>query len=282
MGGEDNISLPTDDFRKERALLSPPVFFWENGEPDAWPPPDDMIDQAVWEHVMGLPTHVALESSGSAGSVVTRLNRLSYGWMCSWPEQEDAPFMAYPTLIAGEEFEALVFNALHGFYRQAIACLRVALENMAIAAALAVTEDSAAFSAWQQGQQEVKYGRARVLLRDSAPGRRIDAAAAPGSVFGDADESWMNSRYKRLCGYAHSRAGYDNGAFWESNGPLYVRAGIDTVEREFRETLALCYLLERLGWPGYVPGPGPSALLSGRHEGWSQYAGVLRSETGLA
>jgi hypothetical protein len=115
--------------------------------------------------------------------------------------------MAYPTLIAGEEFEALAFNALHGFYRQAIACLRLALENMAFAAALAATDNSAAFSAWQRGQQEVKYGWARAVIRDSAPVGRVDAAAAPRSVFGDADESWMNSSYKRLCGYAHSRAG---------------------------------------------------------------------------
>jgi hypothetical protein len=78
------------------------------------------------------------------------------------------------------------------------------------------------------------------------------------------------------------QGGLDNGVFWESNGPLYVRDAIDTVEREFRETLALCYLLERLGWPAYVPGPGPRALLVGSHEGWPQYAEVLRSETGLA
>jgi hypothetical protein len=53
-----------------------------------------MVDQSAWEHVMDLPTHATLETSGSAGSVVNRLNRLSYEWMCSWPEQEQAPFMA--------------------------------------------------------------------------------------------------------------------------------------------------------------------------------------------
>jgi len=31
------------------------------------------------------------------------------------------------SLLAGEEFNALVFNALHGCYRQAIGCLRNAM-----------------------------------------------------------------------------------------------------------------------------------------------------------
>jgi len=36
-----------------------------------------MIDPKAWNHIMGLATHVALESSGYAGSVITRLNQLA-------------------------------------------------------------------------------------------------------------------------------------------------------------------------------------------------------------
>lgn len=43
-------------------------------------------------------------------------------------------------LLAGEEFDALVFNALHGWYRQAIGCLRNGLETLIVGAALAVTD----------------------------------------------------------------------------------------------------------------------------------------------
>ena len=185
--------------------------------------------------------------------------------------------MDYPALIAGEEFDALVFNALHGYYRQAIGCLRISLETLTMAAAFATTTDTESFEAWQAGTLEAKFGRARVLLRDSAEGRQIDVAASPASVFGDADNSWLNARYKRLCDYAHSRAGHDNGGFWESNGPLFVPRALATVEREFRETLALCYLLERLGWPGYASGQGQPALLEGPQKGWSQYDAVLRT-----
>jgi hypothetical protein len=129
----------------------------------------------------------------------------------------------------------------------------------------------------QNGTLETQFRRARRLLRDSAEGHRIDAAVHPRSVFGDAGDAWLKSRYKRLCDYAHSRAGHDNGGFWESNGPLFVPHALDTVEREFRETLALCYLLERLGWSGYATGQGQPALLGGPQDGWSQYDAVLRT-----
>jgi hypothetical protein len=273
----DRVPLPDSDFRRERVLLSPSVFFWPDGEPDEWAPHKDMINRGAWDGIVGLATHVALMSSGYAGSVFTRLNQLNGDWTSSWPDPGNAPFMDYPVLIVGEEFDALVFNALHGYYRQAIGCLRVALEVLATAAAFAVTGDTTAFKAWQEGRIEAKFGRARVLLRDSAEGHRIDAAMSPGSVFGDADDSWLNVRYKRLCDYAHSRAGHDNGGFWESNGPLFVRRALDTVEQEFRETLALCYLLERLGCPGYTPGQGQPALLNGPQKGWSRYDALLRS-----
>ncbi len=104
---------------------------------------------------MGLATHVALESSGYMGSAVTRLNELHSDWIFSWPEPGTAPFMDYPALIAGEEFDALVFNALHGYYRQAIGCLRVSLETLTMAAAFAVTGDTASFEAWQKGAASV-------------------------------------------------------------------------------------------------------------------------------
>ena len=277
MTDSDQVRLDENDFRRERTMLSPSVFFWAEGEPDEWSPHTDKIDSKSWNHIMGLATHVALESSGYAGSVIKRLNQLNNDWTFSWPAPETAPFMEYPALIAGEEFDALVFNALHGYYRQAIGCLRVSLETLVMAAAFAVTSDTASFDAWQKGNLGAKVGRARILLRDSSEGRRIDAAAQPNSVFGDADGSWLNARYKRLCDYAHSRAGHDNGGIWESNGPLFVPRALATVEREFRETLTLCYLLERLGWRGYAPGQGQPALLNGPQEGWSQFDAILRA-----
>lgn len=256
--------------------MSPSIFLWSNGEPDEWPQHDDPMDREAWDHVMSLATHVALATSGYAGSQMTRLNQLNSDWTFSWPEPEAAPYTNYPSLIAGEEFDALVFNAMHGYYRQAIGCLRVALETLVMAAGFAVTNDKTGFDTWQSGHLEAKFGRARVLLRDSADGQSIDSACASESIFGDADTAWLNAWYKRLCDYAHSRAGHDNGGFWESNGPVFVPRALDTVEQEFRETLAVCYLLQRLAWPSYQCGRGQPALLAGPTAGWTRHLPVLR------
>jgi len=242
-----------------------------------WPPHDDLVDKDAWDHIMGLATHVALESTGYAGSAVGRLNQLDSDWVFSWPEVGTAPYMEFPSLIAGEEFGAVVFNAVHGYYRQAIGGLRVALETLTMAAGFAIVGDAAAFQAWQEGRIEAKFGLARVLLRDSREGRAVDAAAIPQSVFGDSDSAWLNARYKRLCDYAHSRAGHDNGGFWESNGPLFVPRALATVESELRETLAVCYLLQRLARPSYAAGQGQPALLNGPLDGWADYAPLLRA-----
>jgi hypothetical protein len=48
------------------------------------------------------------------------------------------------------------------------------------------------------------------------------------------------------------------------------------VESEFRETLATCYLLLRLGWPAYKVGQGQQALLSGPQGNWAKYDALLR------
>jgi hypothetical protein len=103
----------------------------------------------------------------------------------------------------------------------------------------------------------------------------VDSDAAPASVFGE-DDSWTIERYGRLCSYAHSRAGYNNADFWESNGPILAPSALAAVESEFRETLALSYLLLRLGWPTFRPGPGAEALLSGPQGNWFCFNNMLR------
>ncbi len=178
-------------------------------------------------------------------------------------------------LLAGEELNALVFNALHGYYRQAIGCLRNALETLIAAAALAVTGKQELFNRWRNGERQIGFGQARAWLRDSTAGRQVESDAAPHSVFGDDRSSWTRSRYARLCAYAHSQAGYNNADFWESNGPIFVPNALMLVEREFRESLALSYLLLRLGWQEYRPVPGPQGIMAGPKTGWEQYDDLL-------
>jgi hypothetical protein len=254
-----------------------PWFFFGGQEGETWPPPTDLIDEESWDGVMTLPTDVALRSTSYEGTLVGRIERLNSDWTFSWPEVGAAPFMDEVSLLLGEEFDALVFTAAHGYYRQAIGCLRNALEMLVVAAGMAVTANEDLFTKWRRGGAIVGFRQARGWLRDSPQGARIDRDAGPHSVFGDVESSWTRSLYARLCAYAHSQAGYNNADFWESNGPVFSPQSLRLVEAEFRETLALGYVLLRLGWPSYRPGQGQPALLAGPKEGWDRYEGLLRN-----
>ncbi len=275
---EDGVDLPRDDFRRLRRYLAPHLFASsDDDEPETYPPPSDLVPEEKWDHVMTLPTDVALRSSSYEGSAVSRLATLESQWIFSWPDIGEAPFMEEVAVLAGEEFNTLAFNALHGYYRQAVGCLRNALETLMVAASLAVTDNRYVFDRWRKGEHQIDFGQARAWLRDSAEGKAIEADISPHSVFGNVDSSWTKARYARLCAYAHSRAGYNNADFWESNGPVFVPRALVVVEQEFRETLALCYLLLRLGWSAYRPGPGPQGIITGPTNGWEKYEGLLRT-----
>jgi hypothetical protein len=222
-----------------------------------------------------LPTDVLLKSTSYEGSLIGRLDQLHSDWIFSWPEVGDAPFMEMPALLAGEEFDALVFNSAHGWYRQALGCLRNALETLTSAAACAVSNNAQLFDEWQAGRKELRFGSGRAVLRDSSIGTQIDADCSASQIFGDDGSSWMKSRYNQLCSYAHSEGGYNNADFWASNGPVFVPSALETIEAEFRETLALCYLLLRIGWSGYQVGPGQPALLRRSRATWAKYEDVL-------
>ena len=274
---EDGIDLQDSDFRRLRRYLAPHLFAWpDEDEPDTYPLPTDLVPEEKWDHLMTLPTDVALKSSSYEGSAISRLATLDSDWIFSWPQPGEAHFMEEVSLLAGEEFNALVFNALHGYYRQAIGCLRNALETLMVAAGFAVTGNQELFNRWRNGERQIGFGQARAWVRDSAAGRQVESDAAPHSVFGDGDSSWARSRYARLCAYTHSQAGYNNADFWESNGPIFVPSALLVVEQEFRETLALSYFLLRLGWPEYRAGPGPQDIMAGPKVGWEQYENLLR------
>ena len=283
MKGEDGVDLPLGDFRTRRRYLHPQLFAGNDDDAQDYISPTDLIAEESWDGVMVLPTDVALKSTSYAGSLIARLHSLHSDWIFSWPdEEEDAPFMFETSLLAGEEFDALVFNATSGYYRQAIGCLRNALESLTVAASLSVHPNGwQLFSEWRNGTREVAFGQARAWLYDSSIGMAVESDAAPKSIFANQPSAWVNSRYAALCHYAHSRPGYNNADFWESNGPIFVESALNAVEREFRETIALAYLLLRLAWPKYAVGQGQPALLAGPTTGWTDYVPMLKKWLGV-
>ena len=99
----------------------------------------------------------------------------------------------------------------------------------------------------------MKFGNARDWLAASPEGTRLDGRAAPTAVFDRTVRgAWLPRLHKRLCGYAHSRAGTNNMDFWESNGPVHVWGLLDRIIAETRETMVLGMVLLRLGWPNFT------------------------------
>jgi hypothetical protein len=247
-------------------------------EPDVWPPPRDLISKEDWDGFMTLPTDVVLKTTSYEGSWASRVHRLASDWIGACPmDPQAAPFMHAPALIAFEEFDAAVFNAIHGYYRQAFNCMRNALETLAIAAGFAVTRNAVEFDEWRNGE-EIFIGKARRFLENSSNGRRIDRTVTL-PIFGeDKSNHWLIRQYDQLGDYTHGNPGHTNMDLWRSNGPIFVPAVLRSVEDELRETLALAYLLLKLGWNSYQRTEGIAKLLSGSTTGWQEYQEFLISE----
>ncbi len=71
-------------------------------------------------------------------------------------QTDDMAFL--PMLDASEEFQAAIFNALHGFYRPSISCARNALELVAIGTACQALKLENQFIDWRNGKSELGLG----------------------------------------------------------------------------------------------------------------------------
>jgi hypothetical protein len=247
---EDRQHLAEDDFRRERNWLTPSAFAISDGED---PPISELVSEEVWDHLMHLPDDVAIRTTNWIGSKVELLHEVSMQWHYATPvHPEGATYAPEPAFLAAEAFEALEFAALHGYYRQALGCLRNALETMTHAAALAATSRKDDFAQWRRGDLELRFGESRRAIGASPIGVRIEGNLGGGSLFGDLKVGgWLAILYQRLCAYAHSQAGFNNADFWESNGPVYRAQAYVVVIDELRETVAVCYVLLRICWPNF-------------------------------
>jgi hypothetical protein len=247
---EDRQHLDKDDFRRERIWLAPSAFALSDGDD---PPISDLVSEEVWDNLLHLPDDVAIRTTNWIGSKVGLLHEVSMQWLRATPVDPDgAPYAPEPAFLAAEEFEALEFAALHGYYRQALGCLRNALETMTHAAALAATSRKDDFAAWRNGDLELRFGESRRAIGASWIGMQIEGNLDGAWLFGDLKAGgWLAILYRRLCAYAHSQVGFNNADFWQSNGPVYRPNTYVLVIDELRETIAVSYVLLRVCWPTF-------------------------------
>jgi hypothetical protein len=222
---------------------------------------------------MGLPDDVALMTSSHQGSDIEAMHALSSAFLEATYLGAEAvgPFMQTPTIFANDEFAALVFITLSGYYRQALACLRNAVEVVTHAAACACRNDEAGLARWLDGQTEPTFGRSCRTLHDTYP----EPQDSDGySIFGRKrdDAAWARRIYSRLCGYAHSRGGSTNVDLWQSNGPIRVPSVVVSVLEQLREVAAFVSLEILVAHPDFVMPSAIRALYFDPGDEWASAA----------
>lgn len=250
--------MPDDDFRRGRAYLADEVFAIAPGEIRS---PTDRIDEESWDGLVDLPTDVLLRTTDYLGTMLADAQNQWGRWIEAMPYEPEEPggFMFDAALDAADEFHAAPFIAAHGYYRQATAGLRNALEGVTTAAALAVHGDNENFRRWREGTYEPAFGNMVERLAQAPGPVGLDAVLGQPGVFGRNPDGLLRRVYAGLCRYAHSRPGHTNGDIWQSHGPVFVGNGFTRFWEDLCDTIALCYVLYKIGWPALsLPGDARS------------------------
>lgn len=274
---ENFRALPPDDFRRERAYLADEVFAIAPGESS---PPTDPIDEGAWDGLINLPTDVLLRTTDYLGTMLADAHNQWGRWIEAMPYEPEGSggSMFNAALDAADEFHAAPFIAAHGYYRQATAALRKALEGMTIASALAAQADTKNFRAWREGTYEPAFGNMVERLARAPGPAGFDAHLEAPGVFGRNPDGLLQRVYANLCRYAHSQPGHTNGDIWQSNGPVFVGGGMTQFWIDLCDTIALCYVLFKIGWSDLqLPGDAVS-LFTFADERWDGLGSNLLNE----
>jgi hypothetical protein len=228
------------DFRTTRTSLPDEAFALVSGPR---PGPTDLVTEDVWNGIMHLPDDVAITTSNHHGSQLSALYALWGDWIESIGDEQDELFGGM--LDAADCFQASTFDLLHGYYRSALANLRSAIELVASGSLGNLSPNDRDYLRWKQ--QKIGSLPFASCLRKL---RGATKAPVRASIF--KPDGWMNSLYNKLSAYTHSRPDASDGEMWRSNGPIYVAAAANLVFELQMSTYAACYVLTKIGRPGFA------------------------------
>jgi hypothetical protein len=239
--------LEPGDFRAHRKILESDDFALSDGEPD--PPPSDLISQEAWDGIMVGPDDVAIRTTSHQGDRVAFLHELWGGWVEYLPAKG---ILADAVLDVSDDFSASLFNLVHGYYKQAIAALRNALETMVVACVCELKKDATGWSNWFGGE-EVKFADVHKKLaafpKIAAYENEVRKVAGIGMFINTKEPknpNWIRNLYSRLSSFSHAQGDTTNSALWESNGPVYSASGMRSSYHFYLETYVVALLLARL------------------------------------
>ncbi len=251
--------LPIDDFRAIRIILESDDFALTDGKPDV---ASDLVDEETWRHIMMLPDDVSVRTSNHHGKLIRKLNVLNGLWVeyTSGYDEDIKDILQEVLIHIMDELDAFLFIALHGYYRQAIGCLRNILELVLCGTLWHITDNKAEFEQWNAGRKQMSFSATCENLSRNARIQSLELYLR--EMFNDSlfdknnknpdDQGWVRRLYSELCLYSHSRPNFTNADMWQSNGPIY-RAGLfKRTYLLYYDVTALYYLLIKLAKPDFT------------------------------
>ena len=235
-------------YRVERFYLSDEAFAVPFGGSSD---PSDLLAKEQWDHLMVLPTDVLLRTTDHFGQMIQDMQQQVSAWLDALGFDERRwPFIHAAYLDVLEELDAAPFIAAHGWYRQATAGLRNALEAMTHGCRYAVANDQAGFNAWRSGAlvEPLKFGNSVDIIGGKPAGQTLDDTLGAPGLFGRPG-GVLRSLYSDVCRYAHGQPGFTNGDIWQSNGPVFIPRAFTRFWLDFCDTSLACFAMLKLAVP---------------------------------
>jgi hypothetical protein len=233
--------LPLADFRAVRHKLEPHEFAISEGQDFA---PTDLVDEATWACIIHLPDDVAIRISDHNGLRLALLYSLWGDWVTATGDPENPDELFSGMLDAGDALQCANFLFLHGYYRAAMAELRVALELVMIGAYGNLRPGDRDYVVWKTSGSELGFTRFRKRMHAMLRGNHCKWLVA--------DEEFPDKTFRQLCNFTHSRPNSSDAALWQSNGPVYAREAVVLTFLTTVSVYAICYLLVRIARSGFA------------------------------
>jgi hypothetical protein len=205
--------LPLSDFRAVRHKLEPHEFAISEGQDIA---PTHLIDEET-AGITHLPDDVAIRISDHNGHRLALLYSLWGDWITATGDSENPDELFSCMLDAGDAFQCTNFRFLHGYYRAAMAELRVALELVMIGAYGTLKVDDPDYIVWKTSGSELGFTRFRKRMHGML---RTDQCK-----WLIADEEFPDKTFRQLCNFTHSRPSSSDGAVGKQRSCVCARSG---------------------------------------------------------
>jgi hypothetical protein len=211
-----------------------------------------LVDEITWAGLTHLPDDVAIRVSDHNGIRLSLLHSLWGDWITAIGEPGRPDELFNCMLDAADALQCTNFLFLHGYYRAAMAQLRVALELVMIGAYGNLNPSDPDYIVWKNSGSELGFTRFRKRMNGML---RADQAK-----WLTADGEFPDKTFHQLCNFTHSRPNSSDGALWESNGPVYAHQAVTLTFSTTLSVYAICYLLVRIARPGFVLPPDSRIL----------------------